>query len=130
MRNLLRWLIFAPLLAAAATVTPTWTFQDFGLSALSVKQARVTPLQPYGTNGSGIITGDWNSRTTDTNGSFTLSNIMSGYSYRVELTGPFVKTTFTNSFDGSVTGEVNAASGLEPAVSLPRLTFQQRSVAS
>ena len=104
--SLLAFLITLP--ALAGTVTPTWTFTDFGLDALTVKKMRVTPIAPYGTNGSGIITGDWRERTTDTNGSVTLTNIANGYSYRVEFSGPWAKTSFTNSFDGTVTGAVNA----------------------
>jgi len=103
--RLLAFLITLP--ALAGTVTPTWTFTDFGLDALTVKKMRVTPLAPYGTNGSGIITGDWRERTTDTNGSVTITNMANGYSYEVTFHG-LKKTSFTNSFSGSVTGAVNA----------------------
>lgn len=107
MRNLARLFLFLPLLATAGTVHVTWNFEDFVAAPIAVKRVKITPLAPYGTNGSGIITGDWLPKQTSGVGALTVSNMVNGYSYRVELTGSYTNTIFTNSFSGSVTGAVN-----------------------
>lgn len=114
-------LIFAFLLSAfcfpvcGGTFHVQWLFRDASSNVLSIKQVFIQPIAAYGVDASTvIISGDRLSKTSDSTGSLIVSNLFNGRSYRVQLIGPFIQTTFTNSFDTNVTSGA-VINGADPA---------------
>lgn len=96
--------------ASAGTFHCQWLFRDAGSNVIAIKEVLITPIAPYGVDSNNIIiTGDRKTYRSDSAGSLIVSNLFNGRSYRVQITGPQIQTTFTNSFDTNVTGLVNGA---------------------
>jgi hypothetical protein len=104
----------------AGTFACQWNSSDFAGVPLSNKFVFITPIAPYGVDGSTIINRDRRRYTNDSTGSLIVSNMFNGRSYRVEFTGRFEDMIITNSFDSTVTGLVN---GADPAY-LPALPIR------
>lgn len=94
----------------AATVDNTITFSDHTGSPQAVKRVVVTPLTWGLYNGTNIALAIPITKQTDASGSVTVSNLASGYSYRVQLfNSAFTELgRFTNSFGTNVSGAVFA----------------------
>lgn len=76
---------------------------------MALRRMELKPLYPYGTNSTAIVTSDTLTFTNNSGGELVVSNVVVGYSYRVTLYGYYNNPTiFTNSFDSSVDGYVNA----------------------
>ncbi len=86
-----------------------WNSADFAGVPLSNKFVFITPIAPYGVDGSTLINRDRRRYTNDSSGSLIVSNMFNGRSYRVEFTGRFEDMVITNSFATNVTGLVNGA---------------------
>lgn len=99
----------AGLRAGAGTFDAQWIFRDAGSNVLAIKQVTIQPIAPYGVEADSLlITGDRKTYTSDAAGELTVT-LFNGRSYKVEIVGPHIRTTFTNSFATDVTGTVNAA---------------------
>ena len=94
----------------AATVDNTITFSDHTGSPQAVKRVVVTPLTWGLYNSTNIALAIPITKQTDASGSVTVSNLASGYSYRVQLfNSAFTELgRFTNSFGTNVSGAVFA----------------------
>lgn len=94
----------------AATVDNTITFSDHTGSPQAVKRVVVTPLTWGLYNGTNIALAIPITKQTDASGSVTVSNLASGYSYRVQLFNAQMMELgrFTNSFGTNVSGAVFA----------------------
>lgn len=95
---LLRWVVLLLILRAGPCIAAHLTFDlnDFSLTGSIAKRkvemfpdARSFPR----TNGVQVITADYFTFTTSTNGTYTRSNVTAGI-YRVVVTGPTTPTTF------------------------------------
>jgi len=79
---------------------------DFTQNPLSVRNVVVTPIYDYTVAGASLITSDRVSQQTDSNGSVTFGNMLSG-GYRVDFSGPYkVSSIIINVPSGS--GTLNA----------------------
>lgn len=78
---------------AAHSAHVTFTTADFTTSAQAARLLKISPLSTPTTSGSSIITSDRRTYTNDASGVVTVSNMVAG-SYRCELSGAFVVTTF------------------------------------
>jgi hypothetical protein len=136
MRNLAYLIIFLCLgaLARAGTVDVTYNFSDFTGYPLNVSRVTITPLarDAYysGTNlSTKPIIYTKTAYPTLTNGTFTATNLISGYAYRVEISDSYQVSTITNYFGTNVTGSVDATDylaavfGLEQGV-LTRVFYE------
>lgn len=101
--------VWATLQGVAQTNTANvqWNVADFGLVPQSVRRVTWTPLEPFV---------DYNGRTlvpvpkggqTDAGGAVTFSNVVSGYSYKVQIDTPFSSLVRTCGIPASVTGTIN-----------------------
>ena len=103
--------LIVPASLFAGTVDVTYRFSDHTASPQAVKRVVLTPLSWGLYNSSNISLTIPISKQTDATGSVTVSNLASGYSYRVQLyNAQFVQigNTFTNSFGTNVSGAVYA----------------------
>ena len=98
--------------ASAGTFSCQWNSADFAGVALSNKLVFITPIAPYGVDGSTLINRDRRRYTNDAFGELIVENMYNGRSYRVEFQGRFEDMVITNSFDTNVTGLVNGADPL------------------
>ena len=95
--------------ARAGTVDISYRFSDHTGSPLAVKRLVLTPLVPLGLfNASNITFNVPVPRQTDASGGCTVSNLSSGYAYRVELfDAAFVRLgVFTNSIGTNISGQI------------------------
>lgn len=96
-----------------------YNFSDFTGSPSGVQQVSIQPLFKVTTSGTNIITGLCRIFPTTTNTSLVVSNILTGYGFRVLMGNmytvpPFIVATFTNYFPSGTTGTVNAVSYIGP----------------
>jgi len=103
------WLFLLCLPAYCGTVNPFYNWSDFTSTVITNRRVTFTPLQPSGDYSGSILSAQPTSQVTDGFGICTFSNVINGYSYRVQLFGPIVTTTITNFFPSDVTGSVNGA---------------------
>lgn len=89
------------------TVNVSYTWTDFLLAPQSVRKATLTPLVPFADFNGAILSAVPRSLVTGTNGSVTFSNVVSGYSYQIQLDTPYGSTVRTDGFPTSLTGNVN-----------------------
>jgi hypothetical protein len=85
-------ILFLALPAQSAHIL--FNLQDFVQDVLSVKQVKMTPTTMPDVNGTSIVTRDTKTKQTTTGGSVTFSNVVEG-TYRVDVTGPTLLTTFS-----------------------------------
>lgn len=100
-------LLFPPLRSFG--LDAVYNFTDFTGTPQKIKSLTIEPIAPLALDNTNIVTGDRRIFVTDTSGSKTVSNILSGYNYRITLAGSYTTTVFTNSFGTNVTGLVNAS---------------------
>ena len=124
MRNLAIFpLLCLCLVSRAGTVDPTYTFSDFTDHPLNVSRVTLTPLARDAYYSGSILSTKPLVYTkaaypTLTNGTFTATNLVNGYAYRVEIADSYQTTTVTNYFGTNVTGSVDAADYLTPMLGL------------
>lgn len=94
---------------ADETVTAIWNYDDFSATPLTNKPVTITPLFTVVGGVTNFITGDFRRYYTDVDGSLTVTNIRTGYGYRVQLVAS-VTTTITNYFPTNLSGTVYAVS--------------------
>ena len=104
---LVAWLLCAIPAYAQSGLNVTYTFTDFTSAPASINRIILTPLQPFADYNGAILTGSSITGVTGTNGSYTFTNVVPGYTYRVELDSPFAVTTRTNGFPAGLSGNVN-----------------------
>jgi hypothetical protein len=117
MKRLAALLLLLGLPARAGSFHCVWNFEDFTGGSMAVRQVTLQPVAAYGvnTNTPAIIPGDLRSYRTTSATSLTVSNLINGRAYRVSFYGPLTPwgtnlvTVFTNNFDATVSGLVNAA---------------------
>lgn len=86
-----------------------WTFTDFVSNPLALRRVAITPIQPYGLSGNNVVIGARTLYTNDSSGVLTVSNMVAGFSYRVEFIQTIGTTIITNCFDAGVSGLVDAS---------------------
>lgn len=124
MRNLAIFpLLCLCLVSRAGTVDPTYTFSDFTDHPLNVSRVTLTPLARDAYYSGSILSTKPLVYTkaaypTLTNGTFTATNLVNGYAYRVEIADSYQTTTVTNYFGTNVTGSVDAVDYLTPMLGL------------
>lgn len=94
--------------SSTAQVNVTYRFQDFTTAPLAAKRITLTPLQPFADYSGAILSAQPLVRHTDTNGTYTFTNVVAGYSYRVQLDTSFNSVIRTNGFPTGLSGDVNA----------------------
>ncbi len=105
-------------LAQTNQVTPTWTFETFGLQPFGSKRIVITPMRAVGNNGNLLAIGD-PIRGTTTNSSFT-TNLLNGSYYRVEFFSGFNVYGITNFFDANAVGAVDGGDPFYRAFGQPQ----------
>lgn len=111
MRFLIAILILACGAAEASTVNVTWNFTDYSSNPQAVSRVTVTPTSKApGVNSTNIGMPFAFDGVTGLNGSLTLSNLFTGYFYKVTLFDVNQKPVYslTNFFPTNVSGAVNA----------------------
>lgn len=93
MKKLFTFFCLAWLAVSGNAATVQFNLSDFAANPLSIRTVRITPVQSSQGSGTTVITGDAISYSTDTNGTFTVTNIAAG-SYKVEAIGGNIATTF------------------------------------
>src|ERR1035438_9431442 len=108
MRKLITILALAAFCIAASAQTNTcnvqYFFANYTLQPASVKLITLTPLRPLGNYAGTILVPTPMIRVTDTNGQYTFSNVVSGYSYSVDLFDGSNHHAQTNAFPAGLTG--------------------------
>lgn len=84
-----------------------WSIADFTGTASATNRIFITPLSVPNTSSSNVITGDRRTFTNDASGVLVVSNLVTPGSYKVEIVGPYVTTTFTNTFATETNGYLN-----------------------
>jgi hypothetical protein len=118
MRRYILILIFLATLVQDAFCQPnlvnvTWNLTDFTTRPLAMQKFVLTPLAVLGTNGNNIlIPGTYS--TVLSSGTVTVSNVVTGFAYRVTLADVYGSPwhCFTNAFSNNLTGNVNASTNL------------------
>jgi hypothetical protein len=95
-----------------------YTYEDPFGNPVKIKEILIEPLFNYALNSNSVVSLDAKRFQTDANGTKVVSNILSGYSYRVTLTGSWGKTVFTNHFPTNATGLVYAKDFIEVSTNL------------
>jgi len=87
------------------TANVQYTIQDFVSTPQIYRQITLTPLAPYGLNGSTIAVPAARTLVTGTNSIVTFSNVLMGYTYEVDIRGlNNTVSSFTNAFPISLAG--------------------------
>lgn len=111
-----RLLIFLLLLltvgAQGQTINLTCNFADFTTTSAGVRRVVLTPLQAFADYQGSILTATPVTRQTDTNGSYTFTNVISGYTYALEVDTPYSNVVRTIGIPQGFTGSFNATNFL------------------
>jgi hypothetical protein len=102
---------------AQSGVNVTYNFTDFTSAPQAINRIILTPLQPFADYNGAILTAVPITGVTGTNGSYTYSNVIPGYTYRVELDSAYAVTIRTNGLPSGLSNtNVNARDFLGVAV--------------
>ena len=109
MRKILALLFFcsAALAAVAQTVNVTYNVADFTTAPVTGRRIVLTPLSAFATYSGSLLSAQPLTGVTGTNGSYTFSNIVSGYTYQLEVDTPYSRLYWTNGFPSGLSGNVN-----------------------
>ena len=99
--------LLAVSLANGGTVNVTYTFTDFLTAPVSVQRAVLTPLTPFADYNGALLVPRPAVQVTGTNGSCTFSNVVTGYTYTIELDTPYLTKVWTNGFPSTLSGNVS-----------------------
>ena len=102
-------MLFALLTARAQSINVYYQFQDYTTNAAAVNRVSLTPIPfPPGVTPQSILVPTAFSTVTDTSGSCTFSNVITGFAYKVSLVDRLGNVlSLTNFFGTNLTGTVN-----------------------